>query len=834
MFSSHSANHVSREANECHQHKPVKQVRSHDDTHGKSIKKEQTLIRRNRSTSTGFRQSIRCLTSCALAKRKAGRTTNSDDNSSTTNDVTGNFDEISSRSSKTFLIPNEHSPSLALKKSSQHIEQLKKTASDGGSTSIPLHKQLEKRNSNQLYSTTFTGNSPLPTQSNPNDNVSILNIRKLSNKEISTSLVNLMGTAADSVSVNNTTQMASNQAKQISATSAASTDRLALFGSTSNVGATNTTDSILSQRTVNTGNNPTASTSNSYSWCYESSPTSPEECLSQLEIDNKPLIYRQQFEGFEHFNWYGISETNGPVLISYRYANDQNKQRYILTVVRTRQRTFVESLFDLPSSCSSLEILRRICNQRALTDIEYFDPIFCDGARDLLLKYDESHVSNKHKFGVVYQRANQLTEEDIFSNETHSLSMNKFLDLIGTHVKLKDFQGFRGGLDNKSDHTGTESIYERFHDHEIMFHVSTLLPHSKIERQQLERKRHIGNDIVAIIFQENETVFNPECIASQFLHVYIIITPLDPDGNQFKVAVVYRDSVPQFGPASNSTKIFQCDQTFKQWLLTKLINAEMASYRSSTFQKYQERTKMNLFDNLYRTLHDNNRPFMDFVVNHSQYKHECEIEQQREDSIAKNYDRHTDNSILGTVKRRLIAPKLRVQHTNSPTTTTYLITSSATNNANDAKPKVRTLADDIKRNIPKESMVSNGKVASIFSSSKSSKTEKPNSNRPVLDSENSDSSSNIKFILPSMNDLNSNGDSNSTVTSNNSSSDDIDSDQYSIDYLQSSSKDDLIKYVLSLQQQNSMKLTQIHSQSIQQLKSQVTKKQNSLDKEPLS
>ena len=120
-----------------------------------------------------------------------------------------------------------------------------------------------------------------------------------------------------------------------------------------------------------------------------------------------------------------------------------------------------------------------------------------------------------------------------------------------------------------------------------MFHVSTLLPHSKIERQQLERKRHIGNDIVAIIFQENETIFNPECIASQFLHVYIIVTPLDPHGNQFKVAVVYRDSVPPFGPASNSSKIFQCDQTFKQWLLTKLINAEMASYRSSTFQKYQ-------------------------------------------------------------------------------------------------------------------------------------------------------------------------------------------------------------------------------------------------------
>jgi hypothetical protein len=58
-----------------------------------------------------------------------------------------------------------------------------------------------------------------------------------------------------------------------------------------------------------------------------------------------------------------------------------------------------------------------------------------------LIKYDESHVSNQHKFGIIYQRENQLTEEDIFSNETHSTAMNNFLDLIGNCVKLKDFRG---------------------------------------------------------------------------------------------------------------------------------------------------------------------------------------------------------------------------------------------------------------------------------------------------------------------------------------------------------------------------------------------------------
>jgi hypothetical protein len=60
-----------------------------------------------------------------------------------------------------------------------------------------------------------------------------------------------------------------------------------------------------SQRTVFTGHNttiPYSKSNNDYTWYSEnSSPihgnsgTSFDECLPQLEIDDKPLIYRQQF-----------------------------------------------------------------------------------------------------------------------------------------------------------------------------------------------------------------------------------------------------------------------------------------------------------------------------------------------------------------------------------------------------------------------------------------------------------------------------------------------------------------------------------------------------------
>ena len=57
-----------------------------------------------------------------------------------------------------------------------------------------------------------------------------------------------------------------------------------------------------------------------------------------------------------------------------------------------------------------------------------------------------------------------------------------------------------------------------------MFHVSTLLPHEPNDPQKLQRKRHIGNDIVCVVFLETDnTHFSPSCIKSHFLHTFIVV-----------------------------------------------------------------------------------------------------------------------------------------------------------------------------------------------------------------------------------------------------------------------------------------------------------------------
>ena len=145
-----------------------------------------------------------------------------------------------------------------------------------------------------------------------------------------------------------------------------------------------------------------------------------------------------------------------------------------------------------------------------------------------ITSFDEHGISNTFKFGVIYQKFGQVTEESIFGNRSHSPAMEEFLQLLGQHVRLSEHTGYRGGLDTRHGQTGTHALYEKYQGNEIMFHVSTLLPFVESDDQQLQRKCHIGNDIVSIVFQEVNTPFTPDMIASHFLHAYIVVQPIDP------------------------------------------------------------------------------------------------------------------------------------------------------------------------------------------------------------------------------------------------------------------------------------------------------------------
>jgi hypothetical protein len=191
-------------------------------------------------------------------------------------------------------------------------------------------------------------------------------------------------------------------------------------------------------------------------------------------------------------------------------------------------------------------------------------------------------------------------------SEFGSPKFEQFLSLLGDKIRLKGWDKYRGGLDIKGDMTGKYSMYTIYEGHEIMFHVSTLLPYSRDNRQQVERKRHIGNDIVNIVFvdvddpTQSETahsLFNPTCIKSQFTHVFAVVS-VDRE-NQYRLSVFSDEAVPLFGPSLPCPPVFRDAQLFREFLLVKLINGEKATFETPTFARKRERTLDMLIKDLY-------------------------------------------------------------------------------------------------------------------------------------------------------------------------------------------------------------------------------------------
>ncbi|XP_064537414.1 rap1 GTPase-activating protein 1 isoform X1 [Drosophila montana] len=332
--------------------------------------------------------------------------------------------------------------------------------------------------------------------------------------------------------------------------------------------------------------------------------------MAKFETDDTAKCYRRFYAAREHSNLVGHDEQLGPVLISIKTENVAN-QEHMRILLRLRTGTMHELI---PVSCLGAQPspakMVRLLNEQI--QVDNFMPVLCPKASQLISVYDEHVLVSHFKFGVLYQRYGQTTEEELFGNQQTSPAFEEFLDVLGQRIRLKEHKGYRGGLDIQNGHTGDTAVYEVFKEREVMFHVSTLLPHTEGDPQQLQRKRHIGNDIVAIVFQETNTPFSPDMIASHFLHAFIVVQPLEPNTphTRYKVSVTARDDVPFFGPTLPSPAVFRKGQEFKEFLLTKLINAENACYKADKFAKLELRTRTSLLQNLVEELKEKTRDFL--------------------------------------------------------------------------------------------------------------------------------------------------------------------------------------------------------------------------------
>eukprot|EP00211_Chloroparvula_japonica_P000926 CAMPEP_0119128348 /NCGR_PEP_ID=MMETSP1310-20130426/6541_1 /TAXON_ID=464262 /ORGANISM="Genus nov. species nov., Strain RCC2339" /LENGTH=1027 /DNA_ID=CAMNT_0007118683 /DNA_START=137 /DNA_END=3220 /DNA_ORIENTATION=- len=241
------------------------------------------------------------------------------------------------------------------------------------------------------------------------------------------------------------------------------------------------------------------------------------------------------------------------------------------------------------------------------------------------------------KFGLLYRKQWQdETEMYLNSIEDMSPQFKDFLGIMGQMRKASECE-YSGGLDNSgNDKHGPEILCAQVEDVSVVFHVAPLIP--KGEEDSVARKRHVGNDVGVVIFEDGSPSaaddsggvripFDPAIIRSKYNQVFIVVRPLDPPDEvsegesasnpnreweienmgegatagseqRYVVHVVSRQWVPPVGPAVRPYPYYTA-ASLRKFLLAKLINSERAALQAvPTFAGQRRRVRASLLREL--------------------------------------------------------------------------------------------------------------------------------------------------------------------------------------------------------------------------------------------
>eukprot|EP00357_Protocruzia_adherens_P037177 CAMPEP_0115004900 /NCGR_PEP_ID=MMETSP0216-20121206/19531_1 /TAXON_ID=223996 /ORGANISM="Protocruzia adherens, Strain Boccale" /LENGTH=334 /DNA_ID=CAMNT_0002371083 /DNA_START=67 /DNA_END=1071 /DNA_ORIENTATION=+ len=145
---------------------------------------------------------------------------------------------------------------------------------------------------------------------------------------------------------------------------------------------------------------------------------------------------------------------------------------------------------------------------------------------------DKTPVYDTHKFAVIsFSKASQLESEYEMYSEDRGASTDyfSFLTRLGKLFELTKASRelYLGGLDRQG-RDGKYGIRWADNSSHVVFHVNSLINlemnQTDEEMRIRQRKRHLGNDSVWIIWNETERPLNLDLIKSSCIMYFIIIT----------------------------------------------------------------------------------------------------------------------------------------------------------------------------------------------------------------------------------------------------------------------------------------------------------------------
>jgi hypothetical protein len=258
-----------------------------------------------------------------------------------------------------------------------------------------------------------------------------------------------------------------------------------------------------------------------------------------------------------------LTDENHNLLLEYADAMSMQQNFVDAKLVEKRNETTMTSACEPPQPATLLshthwtKLFLRQFGWFNASKYAHFTLIDKESSRfkRLIKQFDTTTYGHEvTKIGLVYVKDGQENERSMLRNEdADSSSLYKeFVEGVATIVPIARHCGYVGGLD-RSGTVGVTLPYWRNNSTELVVHEVVRMPTVHKDPQQILKKRHVGNDIIHVIWSEHCRDYKPQTIVSQFNDAHIMIFPL-PNG-LFRIKVAQKREVSPFGPLIHNMAI---------------------------------------------------------------------------------------------------------------------------------------------------------------------------------------------------------------------------------------------------------------------------------------
>lgn len=315
------------------------------------------------------------------------------------------------------------------------------------------------------------------------------------------------------------------------------------------------------------------------------------ECCSKVNGIDKP---DRSF--FQEYKTYLTNVPNyGPFCVLLQNQGPSLSSRKTYVVSPTGAQSYLIPSTGQEKSDNILDIILQISFHKESfpEGVIQFKEVPTEPILPMLFEALNKAVDTNFKFGVLSSpKAGIVTEDDLYNENNISPNFYEFLNCLGHKTAITDDSlVFNGGLSD------AEYFYSSTHGHNaIALHVGPFITFSEDEPS---RKRHVGNDISVIIFQETDQILDLSSFCSKFNHIFIIVKKLPQyQETVYSVNVMAKQGVASFPPYLDGHNLFTTSK-IKDFLFPKLINGEINALSKLSAFKGRQLIRWNMLSTLF-------------------------------------------------------------------------------------------------------------------------------------------------------------------------------------------------------------------------------------------